>query len=71
MSNAKELTAIKLPQALEFQQARIDALQEILKSREGLLKEILDELNHDMAHYGPSWLSEGLIRKIEEIVLEK
>lgn len=36
-----------------------------------LLADILNEVNRDYAHGGPSRLSEELIQRIEEIILEK
>lgn len=65
MSNAKELTAIKIPQALEFQQARIDILQEMVKEREDLLSEILAAVRaYDESR--PAWLPGDLVEKIQK-----
>lgn len=68
----KQLPKIKLSEALlDSQQERINILQGLVIERENLLLDILAELNHDLAHYGPAHLSEGLIQRIEQIVLEK
>lgn len=65
MSNAKEITMVKLPAALEFQKVRIEELQGQVKESETLLSEILaavrayDETN-------PAWLPGDLVEKIEK-----
>ncbi len=52
----------------------VDKIQEVrqlkreIAERDALLRKILDEVNTDYAHGGPSRLSEEIIRDIEKIL---
>lgn len=62
---------LNLDAALEYQQATINTLREMVTESHQLLRDILAEVNRDYAHGGPSRLDENTIKRIEEIVLEK